>query len=1192
LLCRMLLREVELQPHAGGRTPADGFRERVNPPARERRDDPAQRRGKGAGAGAGGGSGGRGRDAWRRGGEANGPDRRRPALLRSSLVAAACVCALAALYAALLAPSARAAESFGTPKWEAGTCANDEPQTPAECTYEHAETNPILPYQQASGHPKYGITMFEVPFEEPLPGVRKPKAAVESLRVDIAAGLASNPMALPRCPIKTFEEDKCPPETHVGTNEAIAYSPEANADVPFRKLPAGTQGEVFNLEPEPGIPLEFGIHLGLPSAQIPTIVNEHALLKGYVSWHREPAVEARGIATGDYHEWFEISGISTKSPLLMSRLIFEGNAQGPGFITLPSECPGTDTSYLILRASHESKTAEATTVNPLKVDGCANMPFEPLGEVAPLAGAEGGSSQSDAPDATRVAVKLWDYKSAAEIDSADPRQVTITMPEGLTLNPSAANGLEACTESQFGIAPESATPAHPPIIEEAGGHAKPIECPTGSRIGNFEIETPDLPPGSLPGSIYVGAPLSSDPASGQEYRVFLAVESARYGVGTRLVGNVVANPATGRLTTTVLTPQLPFTESTVRLTGFHQPPLANPLRCGEPPAEGFFVPFGEEASGHLVPPPATSASPFAVAGCAGTLPFNIAQGTQDQPATARAGTSFTLSLARPDGNQYLSGIAATLPEGLLGSIASVPHLCEEPQAASGNCPAASQIGTVRSVSGSGPSPLELPAPGEPPGPVYLTGPYADAPYGLVVVVPAEHVGPYDYGKIVSRATIQIDPYTTRVTTTAAKTYVISPSGQASEASTPVPLIVGGAPVRLRALTVSINRSGFMRNPTSCSVLATESALTGAETVPATATASEHASTPFQATGCSGLAFKPALAVSTSAKTSRLGGASLDVTLSPGPAGANLREVGVTLPVQLPSRLTTLQKACTEAQFAASPAGCPSASRVGTAALTTPLLPHPLSGVAYLVSHGGAAWPDLDYVLEGDGIKLVEVGHTQIKHGVTSTTYPAIPDAPFTSFHASFPRGPDSLLSFYGSFCTRTITHRRRVALRKHGHLVRRHHRIVFKTRKIKRKVPVTLHMPTTFVGQNGAKATENVKIAVSGCAARGVRGAKVLRPRVRIRGHRAFITVLLPSAGTIRASGPHLRGAHRRARRARRVTVVVSLSRSGLHLLRLHGHVRTRARLRFTPRRARGARHAGVIARVTLVFRRKHGHRR
>ena len=312
-------------------------------------------------------------------------------------------------------------------------------------------------------------------------------------------------------------------------------------------------------------------------------------------------------------------------------------------------------------------------------------------------------------------------------------------------------------------------------------------------------------------------------------------------------------------------------------------------------------------------------------------------------------------------------------------------------------------------------------------------------------------------------------------------------------------------VRLRSFTVTLNRAGFMVNPTSCAPLATESTISGSEALPARLTATQTLATPFAASGCAALHFTPSFGATAPAKTSRIDGASLEVSLNADQGQANLREVNVTLPKQIVARLSTLQKACTEAQAAADILACPSSAKVASATLSTPLLPKPLSGPGVLVSHGGAAFPDLDFVLEGDGLRLIEVSHTDIKHGITSSTFNALPDAPFTSFHATFPTGTDSLFSANGSLCRQRVLRRRRVRIAVHGNLVRRRHRLyvrshgrllavlgrpvrrgrhryVYVHRRTLRSAPVSLIMPTTLVAQNGDRLRQQTKIAVSGCA--------------------------------------------------------------------------------------------------------------
>jgi hypothetical protein len=539
-------------------------------------------------------------------------------------------------------------------------------------------------------------------------------------------------------------------------------------------------------------------------------------------------------------------------------------------------------------------------------------------------------------------------------------------------------------------------------------------------------------------------------------------------------------------------------------------PLANPLVCGAATISATLAPYTGNAA-------ATPFMSFPIdfdgkgGSCPSPLPFVLTQSTQAQPATGGSTTNFTFALSRPDGNQYLGKVSATLPEGLVAKIPAVT-LCGEPQASQGACSPASQIGTATVSVGSGASPLTLS------GPVYLTGPYAGAPFGLSVVVPAEKVGPYDFGRIVTRATINIDLYTARVTVASS-----------------LPTIVGGAPLRLKTLTVAVNRPNFTLNPTDCGALATETLLTS------TFGSTQLVSTPFQASGCSALPFKPSFSARTSAKTSRRYGAPFEVSVGyPVGPQANIRSVFVELPKQLPSRLSTLNKACPEVTFKANLLSCPPGSDVGEASATTPVLPGALSGHAYFVSHGGAAFPDLDLVMSGSGVTVILVGSTSIKNGITSSTFASIPDVPVSSFHLKLPAGLFSALTAHGKLCAKP------------------------------------LFMPTTITAHNGAVIRQRTRIAVSGCPAK--RGVRILSHSVR--GHGVILRLQVFSAGRLIVSGRDLRTVHRRVRKAMRLTVSVSLSRAGLRALarahRQHHHLELRVRVRLVP--AKGHPSAASVA--------------
>jgi hypothetical protein len=575
----------------------------------------------------------------------------------------------------------------------------------------------------------------------------------------------------------------------------------------------------------------------------------------------------------------------------------------------------------------------------------------------------------------------------------------------------------------------------------------------------------------------------------------------------------VPNPTTGRLEVNFLgNPQLPFSDLTLTLNGGPRSPLANPLSCGAAGTSFAFSAYTGASFG--------SSTPFAVSGCPASIPFALAQSATPANTTAGAYSPYTFTLTRADGQQYLSQVSTTIPAGLLGDIPSVT-LCGEPQAATGVCTAASQIGVASVTAGAGSEPYPLS------GPVYLTGPYDNAPYGLSIPVSVV-AGPFNLGVVTTRATINVDPHTARVT-------VATPSPGTPGA---LPTIVGGVPVRLKTIKVEVNRPSFIFNPTNCAPLATESTLTS------TFGATQGLSSPFQVGNCSALAFKPSFKTATSAKTSKLNGASLQVTLTQPAHEANMKSVFVELPKQLPSRLTTLQKACPEATFAANPVSCRQlGSEVGTATVTTPVLPGQLTGSAYLVSHGGESFPDLDIVLEGDGVKVILTGNTKITKGITSSTFASIPDVPVTSFVLNLPVGPHSALTAIGGLCLKP------------------------------------LQMPTTITAQSGAQIKQSTRISVSSC------GVRILSHRV-VR-HKLIIKVRTLGAGLIKLKGTGLPTVARRVSKSSTVTFKLSLTRGGLKALskarRRHRKLKISVHVAFTPKQ-KGQ--FGSAAAATVTFKR------
>jgi hypothetical protein len=561
--------------------------------------------------------------------------------------------------------------------------------------------------------------------------------------------------------------------------------------------------------------------------------------------------------------------------------------------------------------------------------------------------------------------------------------------------------------------------------------AETVECPASSKVGSVEVVTPLLKE-HLKGSVYLAQQgnLAGDGSNpfGSLFALYLVAEDS--GALIKLAGKVELNESTGQLTarfgenpkTGFFLPQLPFSELKMRIFGGPHAPLVTPPSCGTFTTTSRFTPWDGNA-------PSEPDGSFTIAsGCnGGGFAPTFTAGTANNQAGRFS--SFSTTFSRNDGEQDLGGITVNTPPGLLGMLSKVT-LCGETQANEGTCGAASEIGETMAVVGPGSEPYVVKG-----GHVYLTGSYNGHPFGLSIVVPTiagpftftgEHGGP---GKEVVRASIAVNRKTGALTIT----------------SNPLPSILEGVPLDIRTVNVNINREGFTFNPTNCEPLA----VTG--TITSTHGASSAVSSHFEAANCGTLPFKPSFSASTQGNGRINGkGASLIVKVAQKTGEANIRSVHLSLPKKLPARLTTLQKACTEATFAKNPALCPAASIVGTAVAHTPVLPVPLEGPGYFVSHGGAKFPELIFVLQGDGVTIELAGETSInsKKGVTSSTFNTVPDAPITAFEARLPEQANSALA--------TTTDKGLCAKK-------------------------TLPMPTTITGQNGAQVTQTTQIAVTGC---------------------------------------------------------------------------------------------------------------
>jgi hypothetical protein len=917
---------------------------------------------------------------------------------------------------------------------------------------------------QAGSHP-YAAT-FVNGFNELSDGQRA-DGEPRDLEAVLPAGFFGDPGAVPRCPRTQLDEQRCPAQSQIGTDTIglATGGPGVSGVGGVLTFP------VFNMVPPPGIPDEFAFSIkgrevifdagvrssrGYPIVEhIDNIPQAQEDLNALTLW---------GVPAEAGHDPERCETFIGRAGFAIRCGVSSGVLPKP-FLTLPTSCeePGEPAPAFTLLglSTWEDPNARAektidvhdNTDTPTGFTGCEKLSIEPSLSAVP----DTGFADTPAGLTAEVRVPQENLENPEGLVAATLKNTSVTLPEGMVINPGQAAGLQACQAAEANLEGEG-----------------PQSCPAASKVGTVKIQTPileeQLEP-ELEGDVYV---LQSNPP---ELKLLLAASAD--GIYLKLVGTVQLNSATGRLTATFTeTPELPFTDFKLSFSGGAQAALATPTQCGSYSTSSDFTPWTSPFTADVLGSDGFSISggPLGAACASDPLPFDpslIAGATNPKGG---AFTSFSLLLQRGDDQQRIEGLQFKAPAGLSGMISRVP-LCTNAQAETNTCPESSKIGHTVVESGPGPYPLVVPEPGQEPAPIYLTGPYNGsgactagesgcAPFGLSIVVPL-HVGPFTLETQRVRARIEIDPHTAAITVT----------------TNPLPQVIDGVPTDLREVDAVIERPEFMFNPTHCEPSSFSGTATGTPPPGAGgAGATAAISTPFDLVGCSGLKFSPKFTASTSGKTSKAKGASLTLKLTreTGPASdqANFAFAKVELPKQLPSRLTTLQKACIAATFEANPAGCPAASDIGHVKVLTPELPVPLEGPAYFVSHGGEAFPSVIVVLQGDGVTIDVVSTTFIsKSGITSATIKTVPDQPFTSFELTFPEGAYSALAANGNLCaqTKTVTAKHRVTKRVHGKTV--HRTVTTHTTK-----PATLQIPTEFVAQNGSQVHQNTPVNVTGCS--------------------------------------------------------------------------------------------------------------
>jgi hypothetical protein len=849
-------------------------------------------------------------------------------------------------------------------------------------------------------------------------------AMPKDLRFATPPGLVGNPTPFAQCTDNQFLKgsnfvDECQGKTAVGVATVTIYEPEffgvITVNVP-----------VFNLKPAIGEPARFGfLALSVPvildtsvrtggdygvTVSVDNITQDAVFLGSQVTFWGVPGDprhdQERGWQCLDGGLWGLAGGLPPCAA--------EGQTNPPPLLSLPTSCTGP----LQTSISPDSWQNEGSFLSPTPalfepaLDGCNRLPFSPSISVAP--DSQAGSTPTGLTVGIHVPQDL--LLNPTGLAEASVKDTKVTLPAGVALNPAAADGLQTCSEEQV----ELSVDVFP-------------SCPEASKVGTVEIDSPVLP-NALTGAAYLAAQ-NANPF-GSLVALYIVVHDPVSGTLIKVAGEVKPDPVTGQLVSIFNdTPQLPFEDLKLHFFGGDRAPLATPAVCGSYMTSASIAPWsGNE--------PASPSSTFEVktgpngAPCTSPLPFGPSLTAGTTSIQAGGFSPFTMTVSREDGQQNIQQIQLHMPPGLSGLLTGV-ELCGEAQADAGSCGPNSLIGETTVSVGLGGDPYSVRG-----GKVYITGPYEGAPFGVSVVVPAK-AGPYDLGQVVVRGRIDVDPTTSALTVTT--------NSQAQGYA--IPHILDGIPLQIKHVNFTTTRSGFTFNPTNCDPMGVTGSISSVEG------SSSPVAVPFQVTNCAVLDFKPQFSVSTAGKTSRSKGASLHVKLAYPKAAfgsqANIGKVKVDLPKQLPSRLTTLQKACPDGVFNQNPAACSSASRIGTAKATTPLIPVPLEGPVYFVSHGGAKFPELIVVLSGYGVTVQLHSETFInKAGITSSTFRTIPDVPVGTFELTLPQGPFSALAANGNLCKST------------------------------------LKMPTAFTAQNGMVLKQSTPITASGCPKRAHKASK------------------------------------------------------------------------------------------------------
>jgi hypothetical protein len=817
--------------------------------------------------------------------------------------------------------------------------------------------------RQAGSHPDFTFDFNQPIVEKINDGLPSsaPAEAVRDVALDLPPGMFGNPTPFPTCTMEQLvggneHNQKCPISSQIGLIKLRLFD---------SATPSAEVG-LFNIEHGNEVPAEFGFnYLGAVATIIPSVrPGDHGISAG--SFEISEALPVRGARLTFWG--FPASPVHDRErqepgvPFLLGTPVASTAPKVP-FFSAPTSCPNTPGTFVARGDSREHTgvfdephiTADENG-NPFVWEGCELLTFEPTMTPVP------GTHRAHSPTGLDVNIDLPSNDGVEGYSASAVKKTVIAFPEGVTVSPSAVGGLEACSEAQVGLDDND-----------------PPTCPDGSKIGNVTIET-QLLKDPLQGEVVLARQYENPFHS--TYAVYLLVKGP--GFYLKLPGELNVDQKTGRLTTVFdELPQLPFENVHLDFRGGPTAPLVTPDTCGNYSIRTEVFPWARPTE------PVVASVPMVIdENCQGGGGFSPSLQAGVANPVAGALSPLTLRVRRQDGEQNLSRLEFTLPEGELASLKGVP-LCPEANAASGNCPAGSQVGISTTAIGTGAFPLFVPQPGKAPTALYLAGPYEGAPYSLITKVPAQ-AGPFDFGNIVVRTAINLNPNTTQVI---AK-------------SDPLPQILEGVPIAYRDVRIEVQKPDFTVNPTSCEQRAVTSTITSVSGT------QSHPSVPFKVGDCGALNFKPKLALKLKGGTHRGDFPQLTAVLTTGKKEANIAFVSTTLPHSEFLEQGHIGTVCTRVQFAAKQ--CPAASVYGFARAYTPLLDNPLEGPVYLRSSNHTL-PDLVAELNGQ-FDVELVGRIDSHNRGIRTTFETVPDAPVSKFELRFKAGKKSLLVNSRNLC--------------------------------------------------------------------------------------------------------------------------------------------------------------------------------